>query len=261
MRYFALAQAGLLLALTVVVAQQPPAATPPLDPSRNRLDALLLKWQDTMQKIDTLAAKCERSTLDKAFNNVDIFVGSARYMRPDMADLHMAKKNKPEVYERFLCTGTFLYEFAPATKEVRVHQLPPRKAGQIADDNFLSFLFGMKAEEAKRRYDLQLEKEDQYWIYLRIFPRYQADKADFKEAQLVLAAPTFLPRRLWFQQPNGNEVTWEITEIDPKARLNRNDFVMQNLQQGWKLVQAPQVNPGPAQGNGPPPRVVRPQGQ
>ena len=41
----------------------------------------------------------------------------------------------------------------------------------MANDNFLSFLFGMRAAEAKRRYDLKLEREDQHYYYIMVLPR------------------------------------------------------------------------------------------
>src|SRR5262249_3594415 len=152
------------LAGAVVCAQQaqpgaPPAANP------GRLDALLVAWEQKMQSVQSLSAECTRTTVDKTYKSTDVFEGKALYVNPDRASLYMVKKNKPDVYERFLCTGTFLYEYVPANKIVRVHALPPRKPGQVADNNFLSFLFGMKAEEAKRRYQLSLAQEDQHWVY------------------------------------------------------------------------------------------------
>ncbi len=264
MRYSGLALAGVFVACLVAAAQQPqqqpqqpPAAAPPLNPA-NRLDALLLKWQDSMQKMQSLEATCVRKTLNKTFNSTEEMEGKARYMRPNLASLELVKRSNPGVFEKFICSGTFLYEFVPAEKVVRVHELPKGNGGQIADDNFLSFLFGMKAEEAKRRYDLQLEKEDQHWVYIRIHPRFPADKADFQEAQLVLGAQMLLPRRLWFQQPNGNEVTWDIPVVDPNARINRAEFALPALPRDWQLKKVPQAN-AMAQPFEPPPRVVRPQ--
>jgi TIGR03009 family protein len=128
----------------------------------------------------------------------------------------------------------------------------------VADNNFLSFLFGMKAEEAKRRYELSLAKEDQHWIYIDILPRDPADKADFQKARLVLSATTFLPRQLWFVQPNKNEVTWDIPRVDTSAGVNRNDFAVPAQPQGWNVVRVPRADLQAPGKNDPPPRVVRP---
>ena len=118
----------------------------------------------------------------------------------------------------------------------------------------------MKAVEAKIRYDLQLVKNDQWYYYVKILPRTQEDKADFQEARLVLTANTFMPRELWFKEPNGNEVKWDITKIENGADLKRNDFVAPTPPPGWKLERAPKANPT-VQGSNPAPRVVRPSGK
>ena len=51
--------------------------------------------------------------------------------------------------------------------------------GKLADDSSLAFLFGMKAAEAKARYDLQLHKADQNFIYVDVVPKNPVDRADF----------------------------------------------------------------------------------
>ena len=62
----------------------------------------------------------------------------------------------------------------PQNKEILAYQVPPPKPGQVADDNCFSLLFGMKAEEAKRRYVLQLDRpEDPYYYYINILPRFR----------------------------------------------------------------------------------------
>jgi TIGR03009 family protein len=184
-------------------------------------------------------------------------------MKPNLAMLEMVKKGKPEIFEKYICSGTFLYEFVPANKIIRAHELPQNQQGQLADDNFLSFLFGMKAEEAKRRYDLKLVKEDEWYIYIEVTPRFAADKADFQKARLTLNAKTFLPRQFWMEQPNGNEVTWDLPKSESGVKLNRLDFGAPSVPQGWSLVKVPRgQETGPVGGKPEPrdvpPRIVRP---
>src|SRR6476620_3855813 len=93
---------GLALALALLCgaplwAQQPQApaapAAPALDPARNRLDALLLQWEQRMKTVQALSADCIRTTVDKTFNTTEDFEGTARYMKPDLAMLDMHKRN------------------------------------------------------------------------------------------------------------------------------------------------------------------------
>jgi TIGR03009 family protein len=254
MRYGWLTLAGLLVLAPGLRAQQG-APTP----APTRLDVLLQSWADRMQSVQVIEAQCTRTTLDKTYQNSDVFEGTAKYMKPNLALLDMKKKNRPEVYERYLCTGTFLYEYAPQNRVIRIHELPTPKPGQVADDNFLSFLFGMKAEEAKRRYDLRLVKEDQWYVYIEVLPRFQADKSDFQKARLVLLNNSFLPRQLWFEQPNGNEITWDIPKIESGAGARgvaRSDFAPPTAPPaGWTFQRVPRQDAG----RDVPPRVVRPQ--
>ena len=257
MRYSWLTLAGLLLAGTAARAQAP-AAPAPLDPAHNRLDQLLLRWEREIGNIKTLQAKCKRETKDKTFGDTDVSTGYAKYMKPNMALLKMDKEGKPGVFEEYICNGQYLYEYVPSNKLIRVHELPPPKPGQVADDNFLAFLFGMRAEEARQRYDMKLTKEDENWTYILLVPRYPADKADFQRAELVLSSKTFLPARLWFEQPNGNEITWELREIDSSgSQVTANDFAKPALPAGWKMEMVPRVAQAPPRKDLPP-RVIRP---
>jgi TIGR03009 family protein len=270
MRYLGLTLVSVVLGAMTATAQQPPAsATQPaqqpapataLDPARNKLDALLLRWEKEMTTIQTIVAQCTRTSVDKTFQRKEIYEGTAKYMKPNFAMLEMQNKGKPQIFEKYVCTGTYLYEYVPQEKVIRVHELPTPKPGQVADDNFLSFLFGMRAEEAKRRYELKLVKgppEDQWYYYVEILPRFPADKADFARARLVLNAQTFLPRELWFEQPNGDEVKWDIPKVEAGAALNRADFTSPTTPPGWSMARAPKAVEGAPRSNVPP-RVVRP---
>jgi TIGR03009 family protein len=257
------------VALDAAYAQQPAgapgnqaapgqnAATQTQAPANSkRLDELLTRWEQAMASVQSITAQIKRTSVDKTFQTADEFEGTAKYMKPNLAMLEMKKKGKEQTTEKYVCTGNFLYEYSFTDKVIRAHELPPPKPGQVADDGFLSFLFGMRAEEAKRRYDMKLVKgppEDQWYYYIEILPRYPQDKADFSKARLVLLASTFLPRELWFEQPNGNEVKWDIPKIDQGVNLNRTEFMSPTTPQGWKLERMPK----PAAGNQPP-RVVRP---
>ncbi len=256
MRYSCLTLAGTLLYCAALGAQQPapqPPATPSLDPN-NRLDSLLMQWEAKMKSIQTLKATVSRDRQDNVFKTRDLFVGEAKYMKPNFALLDLRRKDGQPIFEKYICTGTYLYEFNQANREVRVQELPPPNPGQVAEDNFLSFVFGMKAEEAKRRYELNLvgDGKDKNYHYVEILPRFLKDKADFQKAQLVLTQSTLLPRMLTFVEPNGNRITWDIPAMEAGAALRATEFTQPAVPPGWKLVQAPKANT-PV-----PPRVVRP---
>jgi TIGR03009 family protein len=238
-------------------AQTPPVAVPAAD--NPRLDQMLARWEKEMGTIQSLATEMTRTTVDKTWGTTETYVGRAKYVKPNLALLEMQKKDNPQVFEKYLCTGTFLYQYVPASKAIHVHELPAPRPGQApGDDNFLSFLFGMKAEEAKKRYDLKLVKEDQWYVYIEVMPKLAVDKSDFQKARLVLNQSNFLPRQIWFEQPNGNEISWDLPKAQSGVQIDRNEFAPpQQAPQGWTMVRVPRAEASPAQNNVKP-TVVRP---
>jgi len=232
-------------------ATPPPAGAGPAGTSL-KLDDILLKWEKEMVRINTLAAVLTRSDKDKSFGSTRKFAGTAQYMKVgngatvrNLAALELKEEGKADIAEKFVCTGTYLYAFAPTQKEIKAYELPKPKPGQVADDSFLGFLFGMKADEAKRRYALSLAKEDAYYFYVDIVPRSATDKAEFARARLVLNKDSFLPRQLWFEHVNGNEVTWDIPQLRSGVEIDRRLFDQPRVPPGWKLqtvtAQTPRV--------------------
>jgi len=252
MRYFWLTLVSLLLGSTAALAQQPAPAAPGAGP--DRLDEYLVRWEKEMKSVHFFFTDTAPTEKDKTFNTIKVYSGVAQYKdvktggkSTKLALLEMRQKDKPEQFEKFICTGTFLYQYVPQVKEIRVHELPQSKEG-VADDNFLAFIFGMAAKQARERYELKLTKEDQWYIYVEVQPRNNEDKADFQKARLVLNKDTFLPRQLWFEQPNGNEVVWDIPRIQSGVPLDPKTFDTPQVPQGWQMVRVPL-----------PPRVIRQQ--
>jgi TIGR03009 family protein len=226
---------------------QNPPVPPAQAQSDPRLDALLAHWEKAMTGVQSLHAKCVRTKLNKTFDTTEVFEGSAKYLRAapgqtSRASLELFKRGRPEIFEKYLCSGNFLYQWSPADKTIRVHELPPPKPGQIADDNFLSFLFGMKAVEAKARYHMTYvppPANDKWYYYMEIQPRHAVDKADFTKARLVLLQSNYLPRQLWFLEAQGDEVTWDFPEVVSPAKLLPVDFAHPQLPQGWQFQKVP----------------------
>ncbi len=247
MRPFGLALAALMLASLPARAQQAqaPAAPPAAPPAEDKaLDTHLQNWERAMKDVTTLAAQLTRTDKDRTFETLTKLAGEAYYMKVgsgptalNLALLEMRLDGKKDIKEKFICTGAYLYQFMPDQKEIRVYELPKPKPGQVAEDNLLSLLFGMKAEDAKRRYNLKLSKEDQFYIYVDISPRFAADRADFQRARLVLNKTNFLPRQLWFEHANGNEVMWDMPNVRTDVKMDRRAFdAPTKPPEGWKLV-------------------------
>jgi TIGR03009 family protein len=262
MRHLSPTLAALLLAVSPLAAQTTPAPPPPKNdkvplPNPELVD-LLKAWERKMTAIDRLETKCSRVEIEAIRGKKQEFVGKAKFLKPNMAILELSNVEKPqEDREYYISNGNHLYEFQFRNKVVRVHDLP--KGGGISDDTFLAFLFGMKAEDALKRYVLQAwSKPSQPFIYIRVLPTLPADKQEFTEAQLVFWSPkaadfdrawadwALLPVRLWFKNPNDNQVTWTFSEPNLRVKVEKADFVapsLKDLPKEWRIEKA---DAGPA---------------
>ena len=106
----------------------------------------------------------------------------------------------------------------------------------------------MRAVDVKKRYTIELKGEDQHYFYLEISPKSDADKASFAKVRLTLTRATYLPRQLWWQQPNQNEVLIDLPRVDARANhLRPGDFASpQPPPPGWRIALPP-----PAAGKAP----------
>jgi TIGR03009 family protein len=240
----------ILLLAGAVLARQP-AAAPPADNAA--LDHYLVSWEKSMESISTLFAQLKRTEKDTTLDTKQIFVGKAYFKRTgkganevNKAYVQMSLEGKEEIAEKFICTGSYTYQFLPAEKKIEYFEVPRPKPGQESEDNFLTFPFRMKAERAKKRYDLRLNKEDQKHVYLDVLPRTREDKEDFVRAQVVLSKETFLPCQLWFVSANRSETIWNIGPLQKNVVLNERIFDAPRKSDEWKLEPGRRPEPAPA---------------
>jgi TIGR03009 family protein len=227
-----------------------------LNPTAGRLDSILASWEASMSSVRSASAQVTHTLVNKVLKDQEVFEGTAQFMKPNLAILDLKMKGRPQDVEHVVCTGTFAYQFNPGTQVIKVYEL---KTGLSGQDNFLPFLQGMKAQDVKARYDLTLIKEDKNYTYLKILPRLPEDKADFREARLVLWSQNYLPRELRFLDVNGNENIWDIPKIQANdPQVTRNTFTAPKLPTGWKWEkQQVMQNTAPPRTDIPP-RVIRP---
>lgn len=246
MRYYGIVLATLMLASLPASAQQvQPAPAAPSAPADNTaLDEHLKKWEAALKKVETLGAQLTRVDTDPVYQNVQKLTGLAYYMKAgsgataqNLAWYEMKIEGQKEPKEKFICTGAYIYQFRPEQKEILYYEVPKPKPGQPAEENnLLSLLFGMKAEDAKRRYELKLAKEDADFLYVDIAPRSAADKADFQRARLILNKSNYLPRQLWFEHANRSTILWDIPNLQVGMALDRRTFDKPEPPPGWKVV-------------------------
>jgi hypothetical protein len=88
--------------------------------------------------------------------------------------------------------------------------IPPEHRGENIIDGPLPFLFGMKAEQAKRRYTFELLPPKVTYpeaILLGVTPRLQKDSSNWCEAQVIINRETYLPIAVRLVAPGRNSET------------------------------------------------------
>jgi TIGR03009 family protein len=275
MRRFGLTCTACLILAIPATAQptNPPAAMP----SPERLDALLKSWEQRMAGVESFSTKATRTTLHAVTKKATTFVGDAAFMKSRDKDgkvqqlarvdlTHqddLGKKDAEKTnFERMFCNGKYIYEYSPKDKLIILHDMP--KGDALADNLILAFLRGMKSEDAKKRFALTLTKETEWYGYIYIQPKSDADKQEFSAAQLTIFIKNpnaadkpnlaMMPCRLWYRQPNGTEVTYLFSDIQPNGKLSEDSFVPRQIP-GYQVKMANAIAASPE----PKPKTVRPQ--
>src|SRR5262245_43023662 len=114
MRLFGLVLSALLVPVLLFAQAPAPPGPPAKGPSK--LDEYPGRWQAEMKKIKTLGASLARLDKDKTFDTVTKLEGAAYYMKAgtegnpfNLALMELRKAGKPDIAEKYVCSGTFLY--------------------------------------------------------------------------------------------------------------------------------------------------------
>jgi TIGR03009 family protein len=188
-----------------------------------------------------------------------------------------AQGQPSRVVEKYVCTGTHIYNISPDTKTVDIYTLPARQPGQPLDDGPMPFLTGMKAEVARKRYQLVAkeptdEKGKPWYTFVEAKPNFPRDQQDFVKARMVimkrdllerdtqrLLIPTGMPRELFWVEPNNNTTKWEIIRVlrNVPNSVDRKEFVKPDVPADWKVQNVSTTAPARPPSGGGEPRVIR----
>ena len=260
--------AGFTLAATVigvVAAQaQPPAGGLPPVPGANpdaKLQTHLDGWEKTMAGLTNFRFVLSLKRTNPTFPDAPkLYSGVVLCMKPNYAVLRLnydADKTGNE-YEAFICDGKKVYEYNGLQKSITHWKLPDPKTNPAgATDNLmLDFLSGMKAKDARDRFDISLYKEDEKgnYIYLDVKPKLAKDKAEFQQLRMALYGSstkwTYLPAQVYLVKPSGDTEQWSFKEPQTNIPgLAAKDFAYQPVkgftdQEGKPPAAAPPAPPG-----------------
>jgi len=226
----------------------PPATTPGLSEKNQKfLDRYLELWEQRMGAITALETKIILTEVEAGPPPTKtVYTGEASLLKPNFAKMLLKDKDNPantKKWRHFVADGNinekgdgpYLWEYDYAKKVARVQSLP--KNG-IGDNTLMTFLFGPKAADLKKRFDLSIDVDDdkkhnEFFLHIGIRPKLKEDMQEFEKAELVLwknnkdpkyADVWMLPARLWFQHPNGNQVMWQFENMTTQKKFLPRDF-------------------------------------
>ena len=228
------------------------------------LETILRNWELTTSKFNKMTGEFTRFRYDKTFEVEFRASGKFAYEAPDRGnyELHgiepgkdkdgrpeQSKKTgsdkrtpytlKADAPERWVCTGKEIIKINEKEKTYEKLSIPPDSQGENIMDGPLPFLFGMKAEKAKIRYQFVLKNNDKNEIKLDVLPRLQKDAANWSKATVILEPVTFKPVAVKLLDPTGAESVHVFKvkdiKINPKQFFWEGDPFRPKLS-GFRLV-------------------------
>lgn len=239
------------------------------------LDLVLAAWEKKSSSIKTLTCAFTMWEYDFIFGDspatpgqpakpTRVSRGEIKFAAPDRGVYHIMQqaageslKNPKNVqFERregayWVCDGQAVYEFNHDQQKLYERRLPQELKGSAISNGPLPFLFGASAEQMRRRYWLRVStapavagKE----IWLDAVPRYVEDRANYRQASIILDEKTMLPRALLLDLPEGNRTSYKFDDYTINSLWKKiiRDFDLPPLPDGWERVveEAPQAQAG-----------------
>ena len=229
-------------------ARQNPAAEKATQEAATRLrqemDAIMAAWEKRSGQLKTLNVGFTRVDRSSAWEE-EKFTGQAFFQSPDLACLHFKKQADPTTegtpaqykdYERIVCTGSEVLRYTWDTKQMFVYPLDKSVQQKTLQQGPLPFLFNLKADAARKRYDMALTQQSDKQYLIRIAPLYDIDRESFSKAFLWLNKTTFLPDQLWLVATNGKDYQdYKFTNVVANQTANPQVF-QKILLPGFKEV-------------------------
>lgn len=221
-----------------------------------QVEAILQTWEQKTSDISRMKGKYRRYVYDHIFLVEKRAYGEYWFESPDKArmDFYPDKElpNPPQqkigskVFqiqadrgETWLCTGKEILDINHDEKTYDRFQIPVAFQGQNITNGPLPFLFGMKAEEVKKKYMMSLgdmHKPEEGKIHIVATPMVPALRREFQRAEILLNAETYLPSGVKLWDPAGSkETVYVFWEPERNFRTWLNDPFRINLR-GWKLI-------------------------
>jgi RNA polymerase sigma factor (sigma-70 family) len=231
--------------------EQAHAAPPAPIPVEDRLTQVLRKYEQWRNEADSVWCSISLTERDKD-GTLREWKGELRYLAPNYFAMHLLREDNPKFYMMYIANDKVAYDYRPQQKtlyitECRGAQMPKLtellagiQSWKLLGGGLFTPVSVLKLQTSvggKSRFDIRLTKDtasENPYVYLSVFPRSGEDQREFTQAQIVLNAVSYSPRRFWVAGTNGSEYTWDI-EMKPRAKLQPIDFTAPRMPDGWQI--------------------------
>ena len=217
-------------------AKDGPAPKVVMQPISEEMKKLLHEWEQETKGVKSLSCPMTRYEFDSVFAKETRSTGTLYFENPDKGriDFEPADKERlaipsgrqdaqgkpfkvlPGTSSKWICTGKMIYILDMTSKSYDRIQIPPQMQGQNITQSPLPFIFGMKAQDAMKRFAMRFgqfndptgAKNPDRKIYHIVANPLQPNVArEYIQAEIILDAATFRPLNLRTVDPSGNKET------------------------------------------------------
>jgi TIGR03009 family protein len=230
------------------------ATTHAVDPAK--MDWLLEQWEKQSARLKTLDVTIFRVDDTPTWNEIEYYEGRALFQSPNLAfiDFHKIQQDEnkrplkdPKTgkylstpYERIVCTGAEVWQYRSDTQQIFIFPLEKDEQAKALEEGPLPFLFNMKADEVRQRYQLTLMSEDAKSYGVSIKPKLEVDRESFSLAFVRLDRKYLLPVRIVMLSPDGkSKKDFQLGPMYPNKAINEKNFEGKPLGPPWKIVRNP----------------------
>lgn len=232
----------------------------------------MAEWEVQSAKIKSLRGKHTRKTFNKVYEEEAVSKGQFFLETPDKGriDLQGVKPDKNAVSnrtnskkapykvvagqsERWICTGDEIVMVNEADKSFEVLPIPADQQGENIIHSPLPFLFGMKADEARERFEIFIGQVTGTEVYLTVYPLEEQDRVNYSKAQIILDRTVYLPKSVRLIDAAVDiEYEFEAVKINEKGALTAfrdwiggDEDIFHPKLKGYKIVVHPPTQEGP----------------
>ena len=254
---------------------RPPANDLVVQQVSPQLEKILQDWERNSSQIKSLHGTHERWVYNSVFEVEKrakgiFFLETPDKGRIDLDGVKLAKgvvskrtgqsgnpyRVQSDRSEKWICNGNEIVVVNEDEKTFEVIPLPEEMRGKNIVNSPLPFLFGMKADEMKRRFELTLKSNTKEMADIIAVPRLDADKQNYVEALIRLDKIRFLPIAVKLQHDVARTLetvySFEVKYINDPGIWNKivatfgdRDPFRPDLKKGYKLVVPALVEDGP----------------